>query len=283
MAFAPGAALALVVLVVIELLAGASRGRGLTLVAIAAVAAAVLLFPFVPTLIAGGGAAFTSTIGTTDLSMLGAARPRPGTGDVGGGPLPAGRRRRVLRAGGRRVPWLERSERPSWRSPAWACRGCRPPAGCRGASSNPLAYLALASVGEALLVALRSRLVVHGPGPGVVRAAPGGLGHAGARAGGRAAAPERRGHGRRLGRGRARADPGGVGRRGRLGEGRLPRVVGRGRRRHAVPGPRRRCPGDGGGGRGDVAVRDHGSDRRDRRSTRAGRWRVPAPTTSRMP
>ena len=152
MAFAPGAGLALIVLVVIELLAGASRGRGLTLVAIAVVAAAVLLFPFVPTLIAGGGAAFTSTIGTTDLSML--ARLTPG-----GGPgtwvvalfLPIGAvvsfalvgaefRARAIRAAVMAIAGLGLS----WLSAA----GWLP-----GASSNPLAYLALASVGMALLVA----------------------------------------------------------------------------------------------------------------------------------
>jgi GT2 family glycosyltransferase len=163
MAFAPGAALALVVLIVIELIAGASRGRGLVLVAIAVVAAAVLLFPFVPTLIAGGGAAFTSTIGTTDLSMLARLTPGGGPGTwvvalflpiaavVSFALVGAEFRARAIRAAIMAIAGLALS----WLSAA----GWLP-----GASSNPLAYLALASVGMALLVAYGLASVFTGLG-----------------------------------------------------------------------------------------------------------------------
>jgi hypothetical protein len=70
-AFVPGTALVLGVLLAIQLVFGRARGRGLVLTALALLAAAILLFPFVPTLLADGGAAFGSGIGTTDLGELG--------------------------------------------------------------------------------------------------------------------------------------------------------------------------------------------------------------------
>ena len=281
MAFAPGAALALVVLVVIEPLAGASRGRGLTLVAIATVAAAVLLFPFVPTLIAGGGAAFTSTIGTTDLSML--ARLTPG-----GGPgtwvvalfLPIGAvvsfalvgaefRARAIRAAVMAIAGLGLS----WLSAA----GWLP-----GASSNPLAYLALASVGMALLVAyglaslftglgresfglrqVGSAMLALVLGVGLlfqsVAAMIGGWAVGGVEqipAAWAVVEGSAKGDFRVLWVGGDDGTPFPA-----------PGVMPRGRWRRA----RRRC---GSGSRIGPAYR---------RSTRAGRWWVPAPTTSRMP
>jgi GT2 family glycosyltransferase len=66
-AFFPGVALATGVVLGVQLLGGVVRGRGLLLIAEGTVGAAVLLFPFVATLIAGGGAAFGSRIGTTDV------------------------------------------------------------------------------------------------------------------------------------------------------------------------------------------------------------------------
>jgi GT2 family glycosyltransferase len=80
-AFVPGIVLAVGVLLVIQLAFGASRGRGLILAIMGLVAAALLLFPFVPTIVADRGAALASGIGTTDLGDLVrmALGPGPGT------------------------------------------------------------------------------------------------------------------------------------------------------------------------------------------------------------
>ncbi len=74
----PGIALALAVLVAIRALAGPTRLRGLALTALAVVGAAVLLFPFVPTLFAGRGLALSSLVGTAEPDRL--ARLALGTG-----------------------------------------------------------------------------------------------------------------------------------------------------------------------------------------------------------
>ena len=65
-AFVPGLLLAAVLVAIVELLGGRSRVRGLALFALSAVGAVILLFPFLPTMVAGGGAALRSEIGTTD-------------------------------------------------------------------------------------------------------------------------------------------------------------------------------------------------------------------------
>jgi GT2 family glycosyltransferase len=65
-AFEPGVLLALAVLVLVWLPTGSARRRGLGLVALAVLGAAVLLFPFVPTLVAGDGASLGALVGTTD-------------------------------------------------------------------------------------------------------------------------------------------------------------------------------------------------------------------------
>ena len=79
-AFLPGATLALVVLVLVQALTAARRARGLLLTLEGAMVAAVLLLPFVPTMIAGGGAAFTSYVGTTDVGELARLTFGPGPG-----------------------------------------------------------------------------------------------------------------------------------------------------------------------------------------------------------
>lgn len=66
----PGIALALLVLAALRVCLGPSRVRGLLLVALGAVGAAVLLFPFVPTLLADGGRALGSLVGTTEPDRL---------------------------------------------------------------------------------------------------------------------------------------------------------------------------------------------------------------------
>ena len=81
MAFMPGVALAAAVLVVVQVLFGSSRLRGVGIAAAAFAAALALLFPFVPTVVAGDAVALGSRIGTTDLGALGrlAAGGGPGT------------------------------------------------------------------------------------------------------------------------------------------------------------------------------------------------------------
>jgi hypothetical protein len=66
----PGIALAIAVLVAIRACVGPSRVRGLVLTALGIVGSAVLLFPFVPTLLADGGRALSSLVGTTEPDRL---------------------------------------------------------------------------------------------------------------------------------------------------------------------------------------------------------------------
>jgi GT2 family glycosyltransferase len=77
----PGILLAFGTLVAIRLLWGPARLKGSVLVAVAAVGAAVLLYPFVPSLMADGGRALSSLVGTTDPARLArlALGPGPGT------------------------------------------------------------------------------------------------------------------------------------------------------------------------------------------------------------
>ena len=80
----PGILLAIAVLVLIRVLTGPDRGRGLLLIGAAAIGAAVLLFPFVPTLLADGGRALSSLVGTTEPVRLArlALGSGPGTWSV---------------------------------------------------------------------------------------------------------------------------------------------------------------------------------------------------------
>jgi GT2 family glycosyltransferase len=80
----PGILLAMAVLVAVRVAAGPARGRGLALTAAACVGAAVLLFPFVPTLLSDGGRALSSLVGTTETDRVArlALGPGPGTGGV---------------------------------------------------------------------------------------------------------------------------------------------------------------------------------------------------------
>ena len=74
----PGFVLAFALLVGLRLCLSPTRARGLVLTTLVAVGAAVLLFPFVPTLVADGGRALTSLVGTTEPDRL--ARLALGTG-----------------------------------------------------------------------------------------------------------------------------------------------------------------------------------------------------------
>jgi hypothetical protein len=72
--------LAIVLLVAISVCFGPDRLRGLLLVSLSVVGAAVLLFPFVPTLLADGGRALGSLIGTTEPERLARLSLGPGPG-----------------------------------------------------------------------------------------------------------------------------------------------------------------------------------------------------------
>lgn len=162
-AFMPGAILAVLVMVVVQLVTARERRRGLILTLESVGVAAILLLPFVPTLIAGGGAALTSYVGTTDVVPLArlAFGPGPGTWGVAlflpiaaliafalVGPTYRGAALRcaVAAAAGLMLSWL-------------SAAGYLP-----SAVSNPLAYGALAAAGEALVIGFGLASVLTGLG-----------------------------------------------------------------------------------------------------------------------
>ena len=162
-AFAPGVALATIVLLVVQILFGSSRVRGLGIAVAAFAATAVLVFPFVPTLMAGNAAGFGSHIGTTDLGALGrlALGGGPGTWTIAAFlPIAAvlsfalvGSEHRGI--ANRAVLTVIAALAFAWLStagylPAWA--------------ANAPIYLALAAVGEALIVGLGLSSVLSGLG-----------------------------------------------------------------------------------------------------------------------
>ena len=65
-AFVPGTILVVALLALVGLVGGRARVRGLGRLTAAAVGAAILLFPFIPTVVAGGGLALRSFVGTSD-------------------------------------------------------------------------------------------------------------------------------------------------------------------------------------------------------------------------
>jgi GT2 family glycosyltransferase len=149
--FFPGVALSLLVLVAVRVVAAPARLRGVGLALAGAVIGTLLMLPFLPTLVAGGGAAFTSSIGTLEVHRIGrlAIGPGPGTGvaawflplaalfglSLAGGDL----RGRALRATLGAVAGL---------GLAWASADGLLPA----ALSDQVAYVALAATCEAMLV-----------------------------------------------------------------------------------------------------------------------------------
>jgi GT2 family glycosyltransferase len=162
-AFDPGVALAALVVVAIQAIGGTARGRGLLLTGAAALAAAVLLFPFVPVLVADGGAAFRSLIGTTDVPALARLTfgPGPGTWEIaaflpiaallGFALTGAEYRARSIRAvaaglAGLALSWL-------------AAAGYLP-----SAFANPTAYGALAATSMATMIAYGLSSVLTGLG-----------------------------------------------------------------------------------------------------------------------
>jgi hypothetical protein len=151
-AFFPGILLALAVTVAVRILAGPARRRGLALCAAAAVGAAVLLFPFVPTLSADAARALGSLVGTArpDRLVRLALGPGPGTWFVAAY-LPAaaaigfGLVRGELRAPAGRVAAAGSVALVL----AWLSAAHYLPTGL----ANPAAYAALAGVSMATLIA----------------------------------------------------------------------------------------------------------------------------------
>ena len=151
-AFVPGVVLAVVVMTIVQLVAGTARGRGAMVVGLALIGAAVLLFPFVPSLIAGRGLALWSGLGSTDPWRLlrltfdaGPATWAPAyflsVASILGFALADGPRRRpAIRAGAVAVAGLALA----WSSSA----GYLPPP-----LSNAPVYLAMTATAEAFLVA----------------------------------------------------------------------------------------------------------------------------------
>ena len=147
----PGFALAIAVLVVLRLCLGPARGRGLLLVALGALGAAVLLFPFVPTLLADGGRALGSLVGTTEPDRLArlSLGPGPGTWAVAaflpiGAALGLGLVRGALRGPAARATLAAGAGLIL----SWLAAANHLPT----ALSNPPAYAALAGVSMASLI-----------------------------------------------------------------------------------------------------------------------------------
>jgi GT2 family glycosyltransferase len=147
----PGFVLAIATLVVVRVCLGPSRVRGLLLMSLGAIGAAVLLFPFVPSLLTDGGRALASLVGTTEPDRLArlAIGPGPGTWPIAAflpigaalglglvrGPLRGPAARAAVGAGaGLLLSWL-------------AAANYLP-----SALSNPPAYAALAAVSMAGLI-----------------------------------------------------------------------------------------------------------------------------------
>lgn len=162
-AFMPGLALATAVLVVVQIVFGSSRVRGVGIAAAAFAAAAVLLFPFVPTIVSGGAVGLGSRVGSTDLGALGrlALGGGPGTWSIAAFlPVAAvlafslvGPEHRGIAS--RAVVTVIAGLALAWGSsagylPAWA--------------ANAPIYLALVAVGEALIVGLGLSSVLSGLG-----------------------------------------------------------------------------------------------------------------------
>jgi hypothetical protein len=76
----PGIVLAIALLIAIRVCVGPSRTRGIVLTGLGTVGATVLLFPFVPTLLADAGRALSSLVGTTEPDRLARLSLGPGPG-----------------------------------------------------------------------------------------------------------------------------------------------------------------------------------------------------------
>jgi GT2 family glycosyltransferase len=152
MAFEPGVVLAVAVVALTQVATGQARARGARLCAGALVGTAVLLFPFVPALFAGGGIALASWIGTIDTARVSrlALGGGPGTWEVAAF-LPIGALLGLALSGAEHRGRAARAA--AWAlvgvALAWlAAAGYLPPV-----LSNAPVYAALAAVGMSFLVA----------------------------------------------------------------------------------------------------------------------------------
>ena len=162
-AFEPGSLVALLVVVAVQAVAGSSRRRGLELTGLSMLVAAVLLFPYVPSLVAGGARVLGSGVFTRDLGDLAmltlgggpgtwfAAAFLPIAAAVSFGLVGAGYRARAARVMAIAVTGLVLA----WLSAV----GYLP-----GSLANAPAYLSLTAVGEALLIGLGLSSVMTGLG-----------------------------------------------------------------------------------------------------------------------
>jgi GT2 family glycosyltransferase len=147
----PAFVLAIATLVAVHVCLGSSRARGLILMSLGAIGAAVLLFPFVPTLLTDGGRALASLVGTTEPDRLArlALGPGPGTWPIAAF-LPIGA---ALGLGLVREPLRGPAVRAAVAAGAglilsWLAAANYLPS----ALSNPPAYAALAAVSMAALI-----------------------------------------------------------------------------------------------------------------------------------
>lgn len=162
-AFEPGILLLALVVVGVEVLMGSARRRGLKLTALSVLIAAVLLFPFVPSLVAGSGQALGSGVFTRDLADLAMLTlgGGPGTwfaaaflpiaavlafGLVGAGYRARAARLMAIAVAGLALGWLSGVDYLT------------------GSLANAPAYLSMAAVAEALLIGLGLSSVITGLG-----------------------------------------------------------------------------------------------------------------------
>ncbi len=152
-AFEPGVLLAIAVLLAVSLVFGTARTRGLGVVALAVIGAVILVFPFVPTLLAGGGASLGALVGTTDpwRTLRLALGEAPGSWPIAyflplGAVIALSLARGEQRAPARRLTVVVLIGLGL----AWTSAAGYLPA----ALANPAAYAVLAGVAEAFVIAL---------------------------------------------------------------------------------------------------------------------------------
>lgn len=162
-AFVPGILLAVTVATSVQVVAGQARRRGVLTVLSAVLVCVVLLFPFVPTLIAGSGAALGSELGTSDPWAVGrlALGEAPGSWPVAWFLPVAAVLGLALSTGERRGPAIRATLTAGTAlALAWASgAGYLPPA-----LANAPAYTGLAAVAEAFLVTFGLASAVMGLG-----------------------------------------------------------------------------------------------------------------------
>jgi hypothetical protein len=162
-AFEPGIALAVAIVLVVQILGGSGRRRGLAWSLGGILAACVLLFPFVPTVVAGGAAALGSSVGSHDPWDLLRLSPgvAPGSWVVAWFLPIAALAGLALASGERRAPALRAGAVATIAlGLAWTSAAGYLPAQV----SNTPVYVAVAAACEALLVALGAASAAGGMG-----------------------------------------------------------------------------------------------------------------------